>query len=54
MVEAYLPAATRELVLEDQQRRSAICWHVFDDSPEADHLAWDQSAFPPYCARSYA
>jgi hypothetical protein len=26
-----LPAAVRELVLEDQQRRSAICWHVFDD-----------------------
>jgi len=28
---AHLPAATRELVLDDQQRRSAICWHVFDD-----------------------
>jgi hypothetical protein len=28
---AYLPAALRELVLDDQQRRSAICWHVFDD-----------------------
>jgi hypothetical protein len=26
-----LPAAVRELVLDDQQRRSAICWHVFDD-----------------------
>jgi Imm-5 like putative immunity protein len=26
-----LPAAIRELVLDDQQRRSAICWHVFDD-----------------------
>ena len=21
----------RELVLDDQRRRSAICWHVFDD-----------------------
>jgi hypothetical protein len=28
---AHLPAAIRELVLDDQQRRSAICWHVFDD-----------------------
>jgi hypothetical protein len=28
---ARLPAAIRELVLDDQQRRSAICWHVFDD-----------------------
>jgi hypothetical protein len=28
---AQLPAAVRELVLDDQQRRSAICWHVFDD-----------------------
>jgi immunity protein 5 of polymorphic toxin system len=28
---AHLPAAIRELVLEDQQRRSAICWHAFDD-----------------------
>ena len=28
---AHLPAAVRELVLDDQQRRSAICWHVFDD-----------------------
>ena len=27
----YLPAAIRELVLDDQQRRSAICWHVFED-----------------------
>ena len=26
-----LPAAIRELVVDDQQRRSAICWHVFDD-----------------------
>jgi hypothetical protein len=26
-----IPAAVRELVLEDQQRRSSICWHVFDD-----------------------
>ena len=26
-----LPAAIRELVLDDQRRRSAICWHVFDD-----------------------
>ena len=26
-----LPAAVRALVLDDQQRRSAICWHVFDD-----------------------
>jgi len=25
------PAAIRELVLDDQQRRSAICWHAFDD-----------------------
>jgi hypothetical protein len=28
---ARLPAAVRELVLDDQHRRSAICWHVFDD-----------------------
>jgi hypothetical protein len=28
---ALLPAAVRELVLEDQQNRSAICWNVFDD-----------------------
>jgi len=27
----HLPAAVRELVLDDQQRRSAICWHAFDD-----------------------
>jgi hypothetical protein len=27
----HLPAAIRELVLDDQQRRSTICWHVFDD-----------------------
>ena len=26
-----LPAAVRELVLDDQLLRSAICWHVFDD-----------------------
>ncbi len=26
-----LPAAVRELVLDDQRNRSAICWHVFDD-----------------------
>jgi hypothetical protein len=26
-----LPAAVRELVLDDQRSRSAICWHVFDD-----------------------
>jgi hypothetical protein len=25
-----LPAAVRDLVLEDQQRRNAICWSVFD------------------------
>ena len=28
---AQLPAAVRELVLEDQRNRSAICWNVFDD-----------------------
>ncbi|RAN69477.1 hypothetical protein B5P43_35780 [Bacillus sp. SRB_336] len=28
---AQLPAAIRELVLEDQRNRSAICWHAFDD-----------------------
>jgi hypothetical protein len=28
---AQLPAAVRELVLDDQRRRSAICWHVFDE-----------------------
>jgi hypothetical protein len=27
----HLPAAIRDLVLDDQQRRNAICWHVFDD-----------------------
>jgi hypothetical protein len=26
-----LPAEIRDLVLDDQQRRSAICWNVFDD-----------------------
>jgi hypothetical protein len=26
-----LPDAVRELVLDDQRRRSAICWDVFDD-----------------------
>lgn len=26
-----IPAGLRELVLEDQARRSAICWNVFDD-----------------------
>lgn len=26
-----LPADVADLVLDDQQRRSAICWHVFDD-----------------------
>jgi len=26
-----LPAAVRDLVLDDQRRRSAICWNVFDD-----------------------
>lgn len=26
-----LPAAVRDLVLDDQRNRSAICWHVFDD-----------------------
>ena len=28
---ARIPAEIRELVLDDQQRRSAICWHVFDN-----------------------
>lgn len=28
---ALLPDVVRELVLDDQRRRSAICWHVFDD-----------------------
>lgn len=26
-----IPAGLRDLVLEDQHTRSAICWHVFDD-----------------------
>lgn len=26
-----IPADARDLVLDDQRRRSAICWHVFDD-----------------------
>jgi hypothetical protein len=26
-----LPEAVRDLVLDDQRRRSAICWNVFDD-----------------------
>ena len=28
---AQLPDDVRALVLDDQQRQSAICWHVFDD-----------------------
>lgn len=28
---ARIPAAIRALVLEDQKRRSPICWNVFDD-----------------------
>ena len=28
---ANIPAGVRELVLDDQRLRSAICWHVFDD-----------------------
>jgi hypothetical protein len=28
---ARIPAEVRELVLDDQRRRSAICWNVFDD-----------------------
>lgn len=28
---ARIPAQLRELVLDDQRRRSAICWNVFDD-----------------------
>ena len=28
---ARLPAAVRELVLEDQRRRNDICWRVFED-----------------------
>jgi hypothetical protein len=27
----HIPAAVRELVLDDQRRRNAICWYVFDD-----------------------
>ncbi|MGO9148407.1 MAG: putative immunity protein [Acidimicrobiales bacterium] len=27
----HLPATICELVLDDQQRRSAICWHAFED-----------------------
>ena len=26
-----LPSAVRDLVLEDQRRRNALCWSVFDD-----------------------
>ncbi|HKW71558.1 MAG TPA: hypothetical protein VJQ08_01880, partial [Candidatus Dormibacteraeota bacterium] len=26
-----IPRDLREFVLDDQQRRSAICWNVFDD-----------------------
>jgi hypothetical protein len=26
-----IPAEVRELVLDDQRHRSAICWDVFDD-----------------------
>lgn len=26
-----IPAEVRELVLDDQRRRSPICWHVFDE-----------------------
>lgn len=29
---AQLPDDVRELVLDDQARRSAICWNVFDDA----------------------
>jgi len=28
---ARIPAPIRYLVLEDQKRRSPICWNVFDD-----------------------
>ncbi|WP_375425056.1 putative immunity protein [uncultured Friedmanniella sp.] len=28
---AQLPAQVRDLVLEDQHRRNALCWSVFDD-----------------------
>jgi hypothetical protein len=27
----HLPAAIRELILDDHRRRSTICRHVFDD-----------------------
>ena len=27
---AQLPAAIKALVLDDQRRRNAICWNVFD------------------------
>lgn len=30
---AQLPREVRDLVLDDQLRRSAICWDVFDDTP---------------------
>ena len=30
---AQIPASVRNLVLDDQARRSAICWHVWDDLP---------------------
>jgi hypothetical protein len=26
-----IPSEVRELVLDDERRRSAICWNVFDD-----------------------
>ncbi|MFB2556347.1 putative immunity protein [Herbiconiux liangxiaofengii] len=28
---AIIPAEVRDLVLDDQRRRSALCWNVFDD-----------------------
>jgi hypothetical protein len=28
---ARIPAQIRELVLDDQRRRSPICWNMFDD-----------------------
>lgn len=28
-----LPAAVRDLVLEDQERRDHLCWHTFTDHP---------------------
>lgn len=28
---ARIPAPIRYLVIEDQKRRSPICWNVFDD-----------------------